>query len=157
MPPCGLAHSCFQASSNPEVMSLKPKVLALLPKDALCARCIRVYKIRTRKYPEIPVFRCNFNDHVGLETLYCAGCHELRTRPMFSAKQAITRAEMRICIGRQGFVRLCEHEQITWDEVETKLGSLQWVCGGKPYVECLIKGLWTMVRVWMRLLCCLGS
>ncbi|KAK3379638.1 hypothetical protein B0T24DRAFT_695498 [Lasiosphaeria ovina] len=50
--------------------------------------------------------------------LHCAGCGEDHAAGYFSAKQRALPPELRLCIGREGFVRICDHTTVQWEDVE---------------------------------------
>ena len=50
--------------------------------------------------------------------LHCAGCGEDHPAGYFSVRQQALPPTSRLCIGREGFLRLCEHRTVKWDEVE---------------------------------------
>lgn len=50
--------------------------------------------------------------------LHCSGCGEDHASGYFSATQRALPSTSRICIGREGFIRLCEHKTMKWEEVE---------------------------------------
>jgi len=50
--------------------------------------------------------------------LHCAGCGEDHAAGYFSVRQRQLPPTQRLCIGREGFVRLCEHRVVRWGEFE---------------------------------------
>lgn len=53
-----------------------------------------------------------------LTSLYCSGCKITHTRILFSQKQRKATDQERICIGREGSIRLCENVSLTWNNLE---------------------------------------
>ncbi|KAK1690448.1 hypothetical protein BDP55DRAFT_756193 [Colletotrichum godetiae] len=53
----------------------------------------------------------------GISPLYCSGCRRGHPSSLFSAKQRQKESNKRICIGREGHIRLCEHKTFGWDEL----------------------------------------
>src|SRR5512140_1183769 len=53
-----------------------------------------------------------------VEYLHCSGCDEDHAAGYFSRTQQYQPAATRLCIGRQGFIRLCEHKTVHWNDVE---------------------------------------
>ncbi len=52
------------------------------------------------------------------ETLHCSGCQFDHPRAVFSASQRQSpNSASRVCIGHEGFVRVCQHRVIKWDEI----------------------------------------
>jgi hypothetical protein len=49
--------------------------------------------------------------------LHCSGCCADHPACLFSKIQRSTPSKTRVCIGREGFVRVCEHQVVTWKEV----------------------------------------
>jgi len=50
-------------------------------------------------------------------SLHCSGCNTRHFPRWFSAAQRRLDGQTRICIGREGSVRLCEHRSFTWADV----------------------------------------
>ncbi|KAH9237830.1 hypothetical protein K456DRAFT_1721449 [Colletotrichum gloeosporioides 23] len=48
--------------------------------------------------------------------LSCSGCKQKHTASLFSAAERNKAALERICIGREGYIRLCEHKTFNWDD-----------------------------------------
>ncbi|KAH0437916.1 hypothetical protein CcaCcLH18_03592 [Colletotrichum camelliae] len=48
--------------------------------------------------------------------LYCSGCEQLHPTSIFSIAERQKGANTRVCIGREGHIRLCEHKTVTWDD-----------------------------------------
>ncbi|KAK2774377.1 hypothetical protein CKAH01_03610 [Colletotrichum kahawae] len=48
--------------------------------------------------------------------LYCSGCKKHHTASLFSAAERNKAPVERICIGREGYIRLCEHKTFNWDD-----------------------------------------
>lgn len=51
------------------------------------------------------------------DRLWCIGCSRTHPRVLFSPKERKHYA--RVCIGREGYVRLCEHKTLNWSDVGT--------------------------------------
>jgi hypothetical protein len=49
--------------------------------------------------------------------LHCSGCNIDHPVCLFSKSQRSARPKSRICIGREGHLRMCEHQTITWDKI----------------------------------------
>lgn len=115
MKPAELGIATFENWSEPEKdLSDNPwqqELKTLLGKDTLpyCQDCHerrRDNLIWTRKY-----------NALTSDYLYCSGCHTEHPVCLFSKTQRSRCSRTRVCIGRQGFIRVCEHLAITWDDV----------------------------------------
>ena len=120
----------------------------LLQRDGLCKDCIRYAHDESGQYPawrggleKLTAFdmdsrRCSFlwpKSISGTGTAYCHGCEtdnyllEFPTPPAKSSavllQQGDLAEEERVCIGRQGAVKLCEHVSIDWADVEAFLSA----------------------------------
>ncbi|KAK4211940.1 hypothetical protein QBC37DRAFT_289035, partial [Rhypophila decipiens] len=78
-------------------------------------------------------------EHFRKQSLWCSGCRKSHSLLFFSAAQrddAIPNSQ-RICIGREGKMRLCSHEAISWDELERNGEDLEndRAKGGSLYQE----------------------
>ncbi|KAM7223905.1 hypothetical protein V8F06_000921 [Rhypophila decipiens] len=78
-------------------------------------------------------------EHFRKQSLWCSGCRKSHSLLLFSAAQrndAIPNSQ-RICIGREGKIRLCSHEAISWDELERNVDDREndWAKGGSLYQE----------------------
>lgn len=88
-----------------------------LRKDLLCVSCQRAYS--NRKSHGISV-ACKFDTPEGdNKWLHCSGCKVDHLSTVFTDEEAMKPWNKRLCIGRQGYVRLCEHEVITLADIET--------------------------------------
>ncbi|KAK0715857.1 hypothetical protein B0H67DRAFT_252773 [Lasiosphaeris hirsuta] len=59
------------------------------------------------------------------KSAYCVGCDEKHPLAYFSAAQRYQKDEMaRVCIGHEGYVRLCEHKVIEWKTVANAMRQL---------------------------------
>jgi hypothetical protein len=76
--------------------------------DEYCADCREMR--RSRAYEP----RLNW---LTMEYLHCSKCEVDHPICLFSPTQRKVRAKERMCIGREGFVRLCRHEVVSWDQV----------------------------------------
>ncbi|OTA98757.1 hypothetical protein M426DRAFT_258110 [Hypoxylon sp. CI-4A] len=50
--------------------------------------------------------------------LHCSGCIGDHPTYLFSEKQRMMPIDERLCIGREGHIKLCRHKSITWKEIE---------------------------------------
>ncbi|KAM7212141.1 hypothetical protein V8F06_012466 [Rhypophila decipiens] len=49
--------------------------------------------------------------------VWCSGCKEEHALILFSATQRCMPEHTRICIGREGRIRLCSHEAVSWEDI----------------------------------------
>ncbi|CAJ2511133.1 Uu.00g067580.m01.CDS01 [Anthostomella pinea] len=56
---------------------------------------------------------------LGQEYLHCAGCKEDHLARAFSPDEKGKSRDIRVCTGRNASIRLCDHVQIKWADVET--------------------------------------
>ncbi|KAK0670284.1 hypothetical protein QBC41DRAFT_355130 [Cercophora samala] len=61
---------------------------------------------------------CKFTCADKANTLYCSGCDIEHSARAFSKTQTEMASEIRICIGREGVLQLCEHRHIKWADIE---------------------------------------
>ncbi|KAK3939607.1 hypothetical protein QBC46DRAFT_409020 [Diplogelasinospora grovesii] len=57
--------------------------------------------------------------------LHCSGCKQDHPLFLFSPTQRDASDDVRICIGREGLVRLCDHKIITWECLEDFVGGMR--------------------------------
>ena len=88
----------------------KKKLAPLLERDIheLCSGC--------RRARAAPDWERRYN-RLTLEYMHCSGCQCDHPTGLFSAAQRRVAARKRICIGREGCVRLCNHRAIKWDDI----------------------------------------
>lgn len=87
-----------------------------LRRDLLCASCQLGYNNRKRHGLSVT---CKFSAPKGDgEWLHCSGCQVDHLSTVFSCEEKMKPCSERLCLGRQGYVRLCEHDIITWAEIE---------------------------------------
>ncbi|KAI0007957.1 hypothetical protein F4779DRAFT_642310 [Xylariaceae sp. FL0662B] len=116
--PDGLRRLCrLLHSTHP---SLEPRVeeepAALSTKNhEYCAGCL---KMRT---PEME----RSSRRLLADYLHCAACGVDHPMSFFSIRQRTRPLESRICIGREGFIRICEHRFLKWADVEPLVFGLK--------------------------------
>ena len=120
----GIDIGCFESSRSSKTWGradflqghtlLKDIISRGLSKDQTCKKCQEGYASRQRAgLPTSCKFASLDNDY-----LHCSGCGQDHPSPMFSPEQKEKPWRERICIGREGHIRLCEHEVITWADIE---------------------------------------
>jgi Pyruvate/2-oxoacid:ferredoxin oxidoreductase delta subunit len=57
------------------------------------------------------------NTALTMKYLHCSGCHIDHTVCLFSKTQRSKSPKTRVCIGRERYVRVCEHLILTWKDV----------------------------------------
>lgn len=90
------------------------KFKAIIRKDTLCVPCQTAH--RENMLPN----RCAFEERPA-RYIHCGGCGSHHARNAFSYKQRQKQPGDRICIGREGELRLCEHMSIKWADIEAHL------------------------------------
>ncbi|KAK3364570.1 hypothetical protein B0T25DRAFT_576806 [Lasiosphaeria hispida] len=88
---------------------IKPILRPLLQKDLYCQTC-------RNTGPEAEL-------RLRTKLLYCSGCRTNHPAGLFSHGQRYGPSDTRICIGREGNIRICDHMVITWADVEEWLAS----------------------------------
>lgn len=78
-------------------------------RDAYCPACAY---IRERKHKD-PRFEALFH-----QNLWCAACTENHPAALFSSWQRREPDDSRICVGHEGYFRVCQHRTITWLDVQ---------------------------------------
>lgn len=92
-----------------------------LRRDLLCVNCQRGYT-NSKKHGLSVV--CKFSTYEGdNQWLHCSGCEVDHLSTIFSTEEAKKPCNERVCIGRQGYVRLCEHEVIKWTDIEARVNQ----------------------------------
>ncbi|KAF4471410.1 hypothetical protein FALBO_1677 [Fusarium albosuccineum] len=89
--------------------------------DLFCENCQEILSWSMDIYRLRPA--CKFSAVADWNWLYCSGCYLKHPSAAFSAEQKLTREQERVCIGRQGHVRLCNHEVITWADIESSINQ----------------------------------
>ncbi|KAJ9150828.1 hypothetical protein NKR23_g3394 [Pleurostoma richardsiae] len=59
-------------------------------------------------------------------TLWCSECETEHSADLFSGAQRELPDDLRVCIGREGHIRLCEHKIITWHDVQKAMDTDGW-------------------------------
>lgn len=93
-----------------------PEFEATIRKQTLCKQC----QIQVTRQGRIKPHLCVFVETPEKLT-YCAGCSRYHPRNAFSDMQRRRSSANRICIGREGRLRLCEHVSISWADIEAHL------------------------------------
>jgi hypothetical protein len=87
------------------------EVKALLQKDAFCQPCQAAIMAGDsgRGWTRLR------------QPLYCGGCKRHHPTILFSVGQRWNTDEQRVCIGREGHVRVCQHKTLSWSDVAEAL------------------------------------
>jgi hypothetical protein len=80
----------------------------ILQNDLLCEPCRQF-----RKCGDRDLVLASFQ-----EQMYCSGCRSHHPRIFFSEAQRAIEKDERVCIGREGHIRLCQHLVLTWSTIE---------------------------------------
>jgi hypothetical protein len=88
--------------------SQSKELLTLLAKDSYCSNCVA-----TRHAPD-------WQTRLALATeryLHCSGCDLDHPACLFTPEQRINTQHDRVCIGHQGYIRLCQHKTVSWRQI----------------------------------------
>ncbi|KAK4205122.1 hypothetical protein QBC40DRAFT_249514 [Triangularia verruculosa] len=61
---------------------------------------------------------CKFTSTKPTNRLYCSGCRHTHSSRAFSPSQKEADKTNRVCIGREGLLRLCDHRYVKWADIE---------------------------------------
>lgn len=86
----------------------KAQLLFLTKCDAYCISCLTV-PTQSDYQDRLDTWAKTF--------MHCSGCQMDHPRYLFSAEQRRTPSRIRICIGHEGYVRLCDHKTVTWAQI----------------------------------------
>ncbi|OIW22799.1 hypothetical protein CONLIGDRAFT_694706 [Coniochaeta ligniaria NRRL 30616] len=97
----------------------KDRLCALLRRDQLCAGCLsKCHYNNNATWGPCSVWNgCKFLSWTQ-ELLYCVGCGCLHPSRAFSTSERGKAWDRRVCIGREGVIRLCKHKHIFWTDIE---------------------------------------
>ncbi|KAI8690973.1 hypothetical protein NCS56_00088900 [Fusarium sp. Ph1] len=120
----GIRRHCFEVKAR-DRSDVPPAELdeaaSRLRRDLLCVNCQRGYTNRKKHGLSVA---CKFSTYEGdNQWLHCSGCKVDHLSTVFSTEEAKKPCNERLCIGRQGYVRLCEHEVITWADIEARVNQ----------------------------------
>ncbi|KAJ3543654.1 hypothetical protein NM208_g3458 [Fusarium decemcellulare] len=121
--PAGGCHCLRERIRDKKNSDIAQSIIARLQTDSLCSKCQRQYQLRKNNLQSAT---CKFAPIGILKTkdwLYCSACNLDHPSAVFSATERAK--QQRICIGRQGYVRLCDHEVITWADLEAQIARLK--------------------------------
>ncbi|KAK3936576.1 hypothetical protein QBC46DRAFT_394732 [Diplogelasinospora grovesii] len=93
---------------------VKPHLRPLLQRDLYCETCRNFGPEAKRR--------------LRTELIYCSGCDTKHPAGLFSYDQRHGPPNTRICIGREGHVRICDHLVLTCADVE------RWLATGRPWL-----------------------
>lgn len=109
-----------------------------LQRDGMCSMCLSRREFPVNGFrawsgpgcdPEdalgaAPWYHCRFTSVERPARLHCHGCGTHHDARSFSPSDAISKAP-RLCLGKQGSVRLWEHVRIRWGEIADHLAGWQ--------------------------------
>ncbi|KAK8058521.1 hypothetical protein PG994_008969 [Apiospora phragmitis] len=72
--------------------------------------------------------------HRIYESMVCSGCKAYHPAFLFSRIERQKIPSRRVCIGRQGYISLCQHKAINWQRLERRGSSTR--CEAKHALEC---------------------
>ncbi|KAK0742107.1 hypothetical protein B0T21DRAFT_433802 [Apiosordaria backusii] len=110
-----LCATCLQYSDLGLVSScpLKPLSSTVPVSDSPNTVALQVVSTNNK-----PLDGCKFTCGDTTKTLFCSGCGREHSTRAFSKSQNGLGDDERVCIGREGLLRLCEHRYIQWSDVE---------------------------------------
>lgn len=128
------AHRTTRLGFDGEHRTQLEEIRTRLRRDALCITCQENHRLRPGA--RFDVYRGRFSPEDTF--LHCSGCQDNHPKSMFSTMhQNMGSQGTRICIGREGHIRLCEHEVITWADVESHL--IEWRANPRRYSGITVK------------------
>lgn len=104
--------SPFGSSLRPHLLQPEEmnKVREILRRTIYCEGCLYFRNLTEE--------RRKTRERLLEEFISCSGCKTFHSAGYFSYQQRLQPDESRICIGRQGYIRLCEHKNISWSDLE---------------------------------------
>ncbi|CZR32700.1 uncharacterized protein FPRO_01968 [Fusarium proliferatum ET1] len=93
--------------------------LALIESERICKTCRPEFESRKRTGISLD---CKFAARTDQDWMYCSACEVEHPTLCFSSEEILKQSD-RVCIARTGYVRICAHEVLTWDEMKAGLGD----------------------------------
>ncbi|KAG4293578.1 hypothetical protein FPRO06_00163 [Fusarium proliferatum] len=93
--------------------------LALIESERICKTCRPEFESRKRTGISVD---CKFAARTDQDWMYCSACEVEHPTLSFSSEEILKQSD-RVCIARAGYVRICAHEVLTWDEMKAGLGD----------------------------------
>lgn len=91
----------------------------LVRMERICKTCRPGFESRRRRGVSLD---CKFAARTGKEWLYCSACKVEHPTLCFSIEEGRKQSD-RVCIARKGYIRICSHEVLTWDEMQAAFGN----------------------------------
>ncbi|QGI59658.1 hypothetical protein CEK26_001785 [Fusarium fujikuroi] len=91
--------------------------LALIESERICKTCRPEFESRKRTGISLD---CKFAARTDQDWIYCSACEVEYPTLCFSSEE-IPKQSDRVYIARTGYVRICAHEVLTWDEMKAGL------------------------------------
>lgn len=82
-------------------------------------------------------------DSVSNDCVHCSGCIEDHRRGLFTQEELAKDYRERVCIARQGYVRLCEHKTISLEDIEGFIQDIDRLLRQENYLEKVEQVLFT--------------
>ncbi|PVI05300.1 hypothetical protein DM02DRAFT_668502 [Periconia macrospinosa] len=107
--------------------NLRLEFRKLLQRDGRCSNC----RHWNNTHPDIISDDCKFQQRFRLDTSwcdqmqYCSACNCLHDSQQFSSYNQKPDSNLRVCLGHEGAVYLCEHVQITWSSIKAHISTWQ--------------------------------
>ena len=111
------------------------EILSAIRRDQLCNTCLALSVPNNTASMAAPLLcrrLCKFNLW-GTPEIRCAGCESFHPRRAFSGRGLARQ----ICIGREGFTRVCQHKKLSWSRIEAIMAQATADANGNVrYKEC---------------------
>ncbi|KAF4978472.1 hypothetical protein FZEAL_5158 [Fusarium zealandicum] len=91
-------------------------------KDNLCIECQKMFHLRKKSNQST---LCKFARGHRNDWLVCSDCLMYHPTSAFSLKEQKKKSDRRICIGKEGYIRLCQHVVISWQDIKPLIQSLK--------------------------------
>ncbi|KAF5701583.1 hypothetical protein FGLOB1_10136 [Fusarium globosum] len=116
--PARLDLHCFETKIKKAGMDIRG-LGALIESERICKTCRPEFESRKRTGVSLD---CKFAARTDQDWIYCSACEVEHPTLCFSSEE-IRKQSDRVCIARTGYVRICAHEVLTWDEMKAGLGD----------------------------------
>jgi hypothetical protein len=93
----------------------------LMRKNNTCKKC---QERRDRRDSALDFITCKFQALYSHGWLRCSSCGVEHPVSCFTRKQLL-KLSKRICIGKEGCIRLCRHKTLTWDGIKSRIDNGQ--------------------------------
>ncbi|KNA95994.1 hypothetical protein FOXG_18075 [Fusarium oxysporum f. sp. lycopersici 4287] len=95
----------------------------LIRMERICKTCRPEFESRQRTGVSLD---CKFAARTGQDWMYCCAC-KVEHQTLCFPSEVARKQSNRVCIARTGYIRICAHEVLSWDELQASLGYGQGV------------------------------